>query len=82
MVNQPNVGKILDVLYESYEKEPAGYTGKVELEQKIKMPANEFMPLLEKLSKDGIVKKMEGPAPTFIVKFTEKGYDAYKRDQL
>ncbi|MBN1786319.1 MAG: hypothetical protein JW825_04965 [Candidatus Methanofastidiosa archaeon] len=74
--------RILDILRDTYENSPPGYAGKIEIEHRLKIPANEFEPYLEELTKNGFVKKMEGPAPTFIVKFTPKGYEAYMNRQL
>jgi len=73
---------LLEALRDTYESKPPGYAGKVEIEKTLKIEANDFMPCLEELSRKDYVKIMEGAAPTFIVKFTEKGYDAYIKEGL
>jgi len=77
MLHNMEYHNILEMLRDTYENKPPGYAGKVELEHALKLNANDFVPYLEELSNKGYVKIMEGAAPTFIVKFTEKGYDAY-----
>ncbi|GEM_PF-6201155 len=82
MVVNTRYQMILELLRDTYENKPPGYAGKIEIEKTLKIGADEFVPFLDELSRGGYVKIMEGAAPTFIVKFTNKGYDTYMHQGL
>lgn len=68
---------MLSILEEHYKKDPLFYVPSSELRSRLEMPIEELRPYARDMEMEGYASKLEGLAPTFIVKFTSLGHDAY-----
>lgn len=74
--------EMLSILEEHYEKNPPYFVPSSELRARLHLPVDELRPYAEALEKEGYAQKLEGLAPTFIVKFTPLGHKAFKNHVL
>ena len=73
---------LLSILEEHYERDPPYFVPSSELRARLDMPVEALRPYAEELEKLGYAQKLEGLAPTFIVKLTASGHKAYKQKAL
>ena len=73
---------MLSILEEHYEKNPPYYVPSSELRKKLNLPVAALRPYAENLEELGYAQKLEGLAPTFIVKFTTRGHKAYVQKSI
>lgn len=71
-----NVMKLLTILDEQYDKSPY-YVGSSILRSKLDMPVDELRVYAESLYEEGYVDKLEGLAPTFILRMKRMGHEIF-----
>ena len=73
---------MLSILDEQYQKYPPFFVASSMLRSRLNTPVEQLRPYAENLEELGYAQKLEGLAPTFIVKFTERGHKAYQQHKL
>lgn len=74
MNEDKNVKKLLSILDEQYTKSPY-YVGSSILRSKLNMPVSELRQYAERLYDEGYIDKLEGLAPTFILRMKRRGHE-------
>lgn len=74
MNEDKNVKKLLSILDEQYTKSPY-YVGSSILRAKLNMPVSELRQYAERLYDEGYIDKLEGLAPTFILRMKRRGHE-------